>query len=738
MAVETLDKVVASKVEVLQVDDDASILEAAKLVLQDIDYALKVDTAHSVDEALTKLAKKQYDVIVSDYEMPLKNGLDFLKIIKEKTPNMPFILFTGRGREEVAIQALNLGANHYINKQGSPETVYGELAYSIRSAVAKNRAENALARSEVRFSTLIENAPYPIYINNIDGKLINANKAAEDLVCLNKNDFIGKSLLEIGLINEKSVAQAMKDISLAIEGKAAGPSEYEMTRADGKQITLELSTFPISIEGKQEFVGIANDITEKKQAQSELKESEQKFRKAFEASIDACYISMVDEGYFIDVNDAFFKTYGLTKDETVGKTALELGLYAHGPGDREKMVALIKENGFFTDLELMGRRKNGEAFPVLMSARLGDLQGKKVIFGVIRDISQERIREQAFVESEAKYRELVDALPEMVFELDINGNVVFANKKAIQCTGYSKEEFADGFNANRLVAPEDFERSERNLKKMFEGNMNHINEYLFVSKDGNRFPVSLSSTPVLKNGKIVGVRGLLVDITQRKKAEKRVAVVNEKLRVVGKLTRHDVKNKLSSIQANAYLLKKKIGNSPELTKYLHNIELDIESADRLFDLSSLFERIGAEEHIAVNVKDCFNEAVALFPNLKNINVINGSEGLTVTADSLLRQVFYNLIDNSLKHGKQVSQIELNYSILPSSALLVYSDNGVGISQDNKAKLFTEGFSTSNGTGLGLAMLRKILQVYGWSIVEEGESGKGAKFVITIPKTTINS
>jgi len=77
--------------------------------------------------------------------------------------------------------------------------------------------------------------------------------------------------------------------------------------------------------------------------------------------------------------------------------------------------------------------------------------------------------------------------------------------------------------------------------------------------------------------------------------------------------------------------------------------------------------------------------------------------------------------------------------LPGSTLLVYSDNGVGISQDNKAMLFAEGFSTSNGTGLGLAMLRKILQVYGWSIVEEGEFGKGAKFVVTISKNeTVNS
>ncbi len=117
-------------VQVLHVDDEVGFLKVAKQCLE-MHGALRVETALSVDEAMKKMEKKTYDVVVSDYQMPEKDGLDFLKELREKDKTVSFIMFTGRGREEVAIRALNLGADRYIHKTGDPETVYGELAHSI-------------------------------------------------------------------------------------------------------------------------------------------------------------------------------------------------------------------------------------------------------------------------------------------------------------------------------------------------------------------------------------------------------------------------------------------------------------------------------------------------------------------------------------------------------------------------------------------------------------------------------
>jgi CheY-like chemotaxis protein len=104
-------------ISVLHIDDDPSILEITRLMLENIDDNIRIEQACSVDEGLQKLSIGQYDVVVSDYEMPQKDGLKFLKELRELNNKIGFILFTGKGREEVAIQALNLGADGYINKQ---------------------------------------------------------------------------------------------------------------------------------------------------------------------------------------------------------------------------------------------------------------------------------------------------------------------------------------------------------------------------------------------------------------------------------------------------------------------------------------------------------------------------------------------------------------------------------------------------------------------------------------------
>jgi len=125
-------------IRVLHVDDEAGFLKVAKQCLE-LQGSFQVDTVSSVEEATKKMKKKTFDVIVSDYMMPGKDGLEFLKELREKGNNIPLIMFTGKGREEVAIKALNYGADQYINKIGDPKTVYAELARNIRQAVERRR-----------------------------------------------------------------------------------------------------------------------------------------------------------------------------------------------------------------------------------------------------------------------------------------------------------------------------------------------------------------------------------------------------------------------------------------------------------------------------------------------------------------------------------------------------------------------------------------------------------------------
>lgn len=207
---------------------------------------------------------------------------------------------------------------------------------------------------------------------------------------------------------------------------------------------------------------------------------------------------------------------------------------------------------------------------------------------------------------------------------------------------------------------------------------------------------------------------------------------NEKLQVVGGLTRHDVINKLSIINAQAYLVKKKFGDNPQIVKAMDTIKLAVEQSNKLFEFSKHYEKIGSEELTNLDIPETFSQAKNLF-SASEVKFTCNCNNLRVMADSLLLQAFYNLIDNSLKHGQKVTQIQLDWSTEETVDKLVYSDDGVGISENLKEKVFANAFSRDGKSGHGLYLVRKIVEEYGWSIKETGVPNAGARFEIIIPK-----
>jgi signal transduction histidine kinase len=153
---------------------------------------------------------------------------------------------------------------------------------------------------------------------------------------------------------------------------------------------------------------------------------------------------------------------------------------------------------------------------------------------------------------------------------------------------------------------------------------------------------------------------------------------------------------------------------------------------RILDFARNYEMLGVEEMRFVDVEKTVNDAISLFSNLGEVKMINNCSGLTVLADSLLGQLFYNLVDNSLKYGEKTRAITVHYQETGENKLeLVCEDDGVGIADAEKKKLFQEG--CGRGTGYGLYLIRRICEGYGWSIQETGKEGEGARFTIVIPR-----
>jgi signal transduction histidine kinase len=186
------------------------------------------------------------------------------------------------------------------------------------------------------------------------------------------------------------------------------------------------------------------------------------------------------------------------------------------------------------------------------------------------------------------------------------------------------------------------------------------------------------------------------------------------------------------------LLKKKHADQADILDGVSKMEQAVKDIVAIFDFAKMYEQLGVEELKYINAEKALNEAIALFSGSFSLEFINDCHGLSLLADSLLTQLFYNLIDNSLKHGEKVTKIRVHYEKADQDELIVvFEDDGVGISAENKPKLFKEGFSTSGTSGYGLFLMRKMMSVYGWSIQENGEPGKGAKFTMTIPRISQN-
>jgi len=148
---------------ILYVDDSPSLLDIGKVFLEE-DRSFTVETSLSAPDALSRLSSRKYDAIVSDYQMPAMDGIAFLKALRAQGDTTPFIIFTGRGREEVVIEALNSGADFYLQKGGDPVSQFAELKHKILHAISQKRAHMALKKSERDYRHLIEHAGEGIFV----------------------------------------------------------------------------------------------------------------------------------------------------------------------------------------------------------------------------------------------------------------------------------------------------------------------------------------------------------------------------------------------------------------------------------------------------------------------------------------------------------------------------------------------------------------------------------------------
>jgi PAS domain S-box-containing protein len=611
--------------------------------------------------------------------------------------------------------------------------------------VKGKKAEEALRESEKRFRELSELLPEIVFEMDSKRGLKFVNHAAYTQFGYSREEF-DSGLNALQMIAPKDRERAEENIERVLRGEKIGSNEYTALRKDGTTFPIMINSNPI-IRGDKTvgLRGVMVDITERKQTELQLKESEEKYRKQFETALDAIFLADAETGILIDCNRAATKLVGRKKSELIGKlqrilhppTAIEDRFSRTFMQHRNEKEAQVLEDHIIT--------KNGEIRDVMINATTFELESKKIVQGTFHDITEHKEKDEKLEENERKYRLLTENTTDVIYIQDMNLNVTYVSPSVEKISGYTSEELLK-LRPENFMTPESFERGVADFKEAITSAAKELDyeiplkQYEYVRKDGSTFWGELKMKLLRdSNNNIVGVQGTLRDITERKKAEKRLdeimnelVTINEKLGVIGRLTRHDARNKLSVIANNAYLAKQKLPANHNSLKYLDGVESAIDQMEEIFNFARNYEMLGVEELSYMDVGKSVEAAAILLSGLAEVKLVNECEGVVVMADSLLRQLFYNLIDDTLKHGGKVTKIRVYYEEGENLLKLVYEDDGVGVPENEKELIFKEGYG--KGTGYGLYLIKKTCETYGWTIRETGEQGKGAQFTITIPKT----
>ncbi len=467
-------------ISVLYVDDESDLCELGKLFLEQ-SGEMSVDTCTSAKEALVSPAFSSYDAIISDYLMPEMDGIEFLQVVRADHGSLPFILFTGRGREEVVIAAINHGVDFYLQKGGDPASQFAELAHKVRVAVERRRAEEALAESEQRLNDIINFLPDATFAVDRSGTVIAWNRAIEEMTGVPAGEMLKKSDHEYGLPFYGEKRPILIDLVFHDDEEVRRKYPF-VTRKEDKFISeifiprlyggngayLWFIASPLydmhgNVVGAIESI---RDITDRKQVEDALSESEQRLNDIINFLPDAT-LAVDRSGTVIAWNRAIEEMTGVPAGEMLGKGNYEYAVPFYGA--RRKMFldlifsrdepvlknyAHVQQEGDTLIAETTLALQKGRPVTIMVKASpLYNRQGEVVgAIESMRDITAQKKAEAELSESEQRLNDIINFLPDATFAIDRSGTVIAWNQAIEEMTGTPAAEML-GKNNREYALP---------------------------------------------------------------------------------------------------------------------------------------------------------------------------------------------------------------------------------------------------------------------------------------------
>jgi two-component system cell cycle sensor histidine kinase/response regulator CckA len=639
-----------------------------------------------------------------------------------------------------------------------------------------------------------------IAVLDMTGKVIEINNRLLEVGGYTEEEIIGKRFKLLKMFSAKSLTKMVSAFTKIVSGQEVAPFEVVAHTKKGEKKIVEIHSFLLRKEGKavgtvvdmrdfterkqaEEALRKAHDelerrveertaqlakanevlqaeITERKRAEEALRERERYFYSLLSNMHED--ILIIDRDYLItDVNKAFLDTAGRRREEIIGHHCYEISHGYSEPCEKhgEKcMLGKVFDTGKpFTCLQQHVRPDGSKVWVDLLVSPLRDESGNVThTIEAVREVSDLVKVKEELTTSEEKYRTILESIEDGYYETDIRGNLTFFNDSLCKISGYSKDELT-GMNNREYMDQENAKKVYQIFNKVYNtGKPDRGFNYEIIIKDGTKINVE-SSISLMKDaeGKPIGFRGILRDITERKKMEEELLRV-QRLESIGVLAggiAHNFNNLLMGVLGNTSLMLLETEPTHPNYERLRNIEEQIQSGSRLTSQLLGYARKGGYEikplslnQMVKETSDAFAETkkeIRIHPELaEDIFGINADQG---QIEQVLMNLYVNAADAMPRGGDlflktmNVSQKDMSdrpYKVKPGNyVLLTVRDTGIGMDKRTKDRVFDPFFTTKEmgkGTGLGLASVYGIVKAHGGYIDVGSKKGHGTTFEIYLP------
>jgi len=750
------------EINILLVDDEHSLLDQANIFLGKVER-LNVTMASSAKKGLELLDKEDFDVIVSDYQMPEIDGLDFLEEVRNKREmDIPFIMFTGKGREEVAMKALNLGADRYLRKGGDTKSQYGVLAQAVAQEVEHHRSKIRAKELEALKSTIRG-------VNQVLSRSRSMKKASREIceILLKTKGYleISMALQEDSVIKpvasfgdhgrkeweakvdstsdlrSQDIPECFQEVletgeKLIIESKResdyCAKCEFCLYEEDHSSIKL-----PLDIENRKAFMSIcldverlndeeiglirevANDIQHafrRIDVEDELERVSSMVTQSTEAMI------LTDSDFCITyMNPAAEEMYGFTLEEVEGKTPEIFNAELESEKIQEEISEKVSEMETYQNV-LLNKRKDDSKF--YCETKISPIFHENIegYVGFHRDVTDRIKKERALKESEERYRRLFETAYDGMLIIDAkSGKIKDANPHLQDIIGYGKEELV-GKRLWEIGTFKDIAENKKRFQELVEEGLIRYEDLPLKTKNGEEVPVEfLSNTYDVGEEKVVQCN--IREVGERKEAEERQEFLHS-------ILRHDVRNKIQVAKGHVQLMKE------ENEDYSDEIMKTIKSAEEIIEKVSILQKVETCEEIEeIVLNDLIDQVICEYEEQarkKDITLEVQDLSCKVKGSPLLSTLFGNLIENSIQHGV-CEKIKISGEMEGENCLVTVEDDGKGIPDEIKEKIFERGYKKGKnaGSGLGMYLAKEIANSYDGNVEVKDSDMGGVGFEVRL-------